>query len=163
MYLFEGKSNRKRPECSQFYKYWRPLLETSSAGDGDMTELREKYRVVRQESSTSRNLPSGAKGIHFKGIGEGAAIQHLTPDAADRTSLWNTITVTKVTRISVRTNTAPDLDSIIPKMRNAVPAILWVLLFNLLLLPETAPLSNTMKMLFLEKGDMINEPGKMSR
>lgn len=157
-HILEGGSERTRPSAVEFCDYWRPLMEASSVANGDMTALRELYGEARQEACASRSHPSGARGIHLEGLGEGATAN--PGSAVDKTLLWDPIQATEVARISVRNGTAPGLDGITPRAWNAVPVSLRALVFNLLLLAETAPLSiTTTRTVFLEKGEMSDRPG----
>lgn len=156
-HILEGCSERRRPSAVEFRDYWRPVMETSSAADGDMTALREQYGEARQVASASRSLPPRARGIHLEGLGEGAAAD--SGHAVDRTLLWDPITTTEVTRISVKTGTAPGLDGVTPRVWNAVPSPIRALLFNLLLLARAIPSSiATTRTVFLEKGGMSDVP-----
>lgn len=155
--ILEGDSIRERPSPVDFHNYWRPIMEASSGADGDMTALRELYGEERQAASAGRSRPSGARGIHLEGLDEGAAADPVP--AADRTLLWDPISPIEVSRISVKTGTAPGLDQITPRMWNAVPATLRALLFNLLLLAGTIPSSiATTRTVFLEKGGISDRP-----
>lgn len=157
-YILEGGSERKRPSNVEFCDYWRPVMEAACDADGDMTALRESYGEARQVASDSQSHPSRARGIHLEGLDEGAA-EDPGP-MAGRTSLWDPITTNEVARISVKTDTAPGLDGITPRMWKSVPICLRALLFNLLLLAETTPMSiATTRTVFLEKGGMPDRPG----
>lgn len=156
--ILGGGSGRERPSAVEFRDFWRPVMETCSGADGDMTALRELYGEAKQTASASRSRPSGARGIHLEGLGEGAAADPVP--AVDRTLLWDPITPYEVKRISPATGTAPGLDQVTPRMWNAVPPVLRALLFNLLLLAETIPSSiATTRTVFLEKGGMSDRPG----
>jgi len=161
-HILDGSSKRKRPSSAAFGEYWRPVMEAPSVANGVMTGLRELYGESKQVAHAGQSLPSGARGIHLEGLGEGAAKDRLTSDdhnLVDRTLLWDPITPVEIKRISVRTGTAPGLDGITPGMWNAVPIILRTLLFNLLLLAEMVPVSTaTTRTIFLEKGGMSDEP-----
>lgn len=157
-YILESSSRRKRPSAVEFRDYWDPVMGAVSGADGDMTKLRELYGEARQVASAGRSHPPGSRGIHLEELGEGAAAD--PGPAVDKSTLWDPITPAEVGRISIKTSTAPGLDGITPRLWNSVPVALRALLFNLLLLTETAPLSiTTTRTVFLEKGGMSDEPG----
>jgi len=156
--ILEGTPDLKRPSNVEFHEHWRPIMEASSAANGDMEDLRAKYQETRQAAGSIRSLPSTSRGIHLEGVGEGATGASSPP--VDKTTLWDPITSSEVTRISVRNGSAPGLDGIEPRAWNAVPAPIRALLFNLLLLAREAPSSiTTTRTVFLEKGKMPERPG----
>ncbi|KAL0103821.1 hypothetical protein PUN28_017858 [Cardiocondyla obscurior] len=147
----------ERPSNVDLNRYWAPVMEADSPAAGDMTALRLQYGVASQRAGTSRSRPSGARGIHLEGLGEGANADQAR--AKDKTSLWDPITHIEVERISVKTGTAPGLDQITPRMWNAVPTVLRALLFNLLLFARGVPESiATTRTVFLEKSGMSVRP-----
>lgn len=155
--ILDGNSERTRPSEVEFREYWRPIMEASSGADGDLASLRERYGESRTRASSTRRHPPMARGIHLEGVGEGAAGSSNPP--ADKSSLWDPISVSEVSRVSVRIGSAPGLDGIVPRVWNAVPAPIRALLFNLLLLAGEAPASiTTTRTVFLEKGKMPERP-----
>ncbi|KAG7196381.1 hypothetical protein KM043_018805, partial [Ampulex compressa] len=150
--ILDGDSEREKPSDVDFADYWRPLMEASSAADGDMSALRSAYREARQEGTNT----SFARGIHLAGV-DGASPE-IAP-VLDKSVLWHPITAAEVARIVVRVGSAPGCDGITPRKWNVVPKCLRALLYNILLLARDVPESMTRtRTVFLEKGGMPVRP-----
>jgi len=114
-HVLRSGSVRERPSAVEFRDYWRPFMEASSREDGDMTALRGmSYGTSTQVASASRSLPPRARGIHLEDLGEITAADPVP--AVDKSSLRGPITPAEVKGTSVKTDTAPGLDQITPRM-----------------------------------------------